>query len=353
MRFLPVVSFVLLASALHAQDIRPVRDNVGFCWTASEMDSLIALLQRMPASAHSGGVSGECIGGISPHDDYLYAGRVYYPLYPLLHAKEVIIIGVTHGTVRKEVGEIRNVLLFDDFAQWVGPYGPVPVSPLRGYITARLDTSFWRVHRRAHEIEHSIEATIPFLQHFNRGVQIVPIMVTVMPLERMQSIADTLAGIVASYMREHHLRLGRDVAVLISADANHYGLDFSNAPYGEDSAAHAEGVGFDRKLVDDALVGTITDEKVKVFTQAVWGVTPAETGKTLWCGKFSVPMGLLVLRRVAGKVAGAGTAGELLRYSDTWTEKVLPLRGTALGTTAPFSLKHWVGFCAVGFYAAE
>jgi hypothetical protein len=42
--------------------------------------------------------------------------------------------------------------------------------------------------------------------------------------------------------------------------------------------------------------------------------------------------------------------GKILRYSDTFTEGVLPIKGTELGTTAPFSLKHWCGFLSAEFY---
>jgi len=42
--------------------------------------------------------------------------------------------------------------------------------------------------------------------------------------------------------------------------------------------------------------------------------------------------------------------GTLFKYSDTWTEKVIPIKKTHLGLTAPFSLKHWVGFLSAGFY---
>ena len=45
------------------------------------------------------------MAGISPHDDYLYAGRVYYPLFNKLRTREAVIFGVTHGAVRKEIGD--------------------------------------------------------------------------------------------------------------------------------------------------------------------------------------------------------------------------------------------------------
>ena len=79
-----------------------MRDDVGFCWQRPQMRRLMDLLAaRRPA-----GVPGrDLVAGISPHDDYLYAGRVYYPLFRKLRTKEAVIFGVTHGTVRKEIGD--------------------------------------------------------------------------------------------------------------------------------------------------------------------------------------------------------------------------------------------------------
>jgi hypothetical protein len=46
-------------------------------------------------------------------------------------------------------------------------------------------------------------------------------------------------------------------------------------------------------------------------------------------------------------------SGTLFRYSDTYSEGVLPLKKTGMGLTAPFSLRHWVSFCSIGYYGAE
>ena len=128
-----LVIFVLIFSLdnmISAQEnnIRPVRDNVGFCWNASEMDKLMSYLSENSETKTAD--NGLLIGGISPHDDYLYAGRVYYPLYPLIKAKEVVIFGVTHGTVRKAMNDPQNVLILDDYKYWKGPYKDVEISPL-------------------------------------------------------------------------------------------------------------------------------------------------------------------------------------------------------------------------------
>ncbi|MGA9119941.1 MAG: AmmeMemoRadiSam system protein B [Bacteroidota bacterium] len=292
---------------------------------------------------------GTIIGGISPHDDFLYAGRVYYPLFAMMKAPEVIVIGLTHGTVRKEVGDLRGVLLFDDFDQWAGPYGPVSISPLRSYVSAHLDTAFWRTNRKAQMVEHSIEAIVPFLQYYQRDVKIFPIMVTAMSLDRMKSVAEALSSIVAGYVKERHLVLGKDLAVIISTDANHYGADFGNTPFGEDSIAHARGTALDREIITDALTGTVDTDHVARFVGYTWGAHPTDPGRSLWCGKFSVPFGLLFVADLVKSTSDARVTTVPLAYSDTWTEKVLPLRGTHMGTTAPFSLRHWVGWCSVAF----
>ena len=38
--------FLMVISTIPAQSIRPIRDNVGFCWRADEMDKLINWLDE-------------------------------------------------------------------------------------------------------------------------------------------------------------------------------------------------------------------------------------------------------------------------------------------------------------------
>ena len=72
-----------------------------------------------------------------------------------------------------------------------------------------------------------------------------------------------------------------------------------------------------------------------------------------WCGRFSIPFGLEVLRKVALETEGAAPIGELLRYGTSLEGPELPVSADArkggLGYTAPSNLHHWVGYAAVGF----
>jgi predicted class III extradiol MEMO1 family dioxygenase len=268
----------------------------------------------------------------------------------MIHAREVVIFGVTHGTVRSALPGLDSVLVFDDFKLWPGLNTPIRVSGLREYLRQRLDKASFIVSDKAHTIEHSIEAVLPFLQYFNPDVQITPIMVTPMPWARMEEISGRLSEAIAAYMKEKGLTAGRDVFFLISSDGNHYGQDFKNSPYGEGAEAREQALGFDRRLIQSYLEGPQDAARIEGLTGELWGKTYLDYRNTYWCGKYSIPFGLLTAEKTIRAVSNRNVRGSLLRFSDTFAEGALPVKGTGLGTTAPFSLRHWVSFCSVGYY---
>lgn len=351
-----LILFLTFIKCLNAQEIenrnehiRPIRDNVGFCWRPSEMNILMRYL-----SAHSAKTDAfpakELVAAISPHDDYLYAARVYHPLYKLIKAKEVVVFGVTHGTVRKAMNDPKNILILDDYTYWHGPYAKIEISPLREVIKANLDKDDYVVSDSAQNIEHSIEALVPFLQYYNRNIKITPIMVTQMPFERMGQVSDELAKIISRYMQDNKLKPGKDIFFLISSDANHYGQDFNNIPYGEDESAHLIGTDNDKRIANDAFTGILSSNKIENLTKELWGKPSDNPPSPVWCGKYSIPFGLLTISKIINYVTGKKLNGIVYRYSDTWTEGVISIKRTNLGLTAPFSLKHWVGWLSAGFY---
>ncbi len=332
-----------------AQEVRPIRDNVGFCWTPSEMNMLMKYLSSHSSKADNFSAK-NLVAAISPHDDYLYAGSVYYPLYKLIKTKEVVIFGVTHGTVRQAMNDPKNVLIFEDYKYWHGPYSNVGISPLREIIKSKLNKNDFMVSDKAQDIEHSIEALVPFLQYYNRDIKITPIMITQMSFDREEKVSEELAGVISDYIRQNNLKLGRDIFFLISTDADHYGRDFDNIPYGEDMKAHKEATGNDKRIAMETFNGTLTKNKIKNLTTELWGTPKDSPPSPVWCGKFSVPFGLMTTNKIIEKVSGKKLSGKLFKYSDTWTEGVIPILHTNLGTTAPFSLKHWCGWLSAGFY---
>ena len=350
MKWILKILFVMNAVGLiiNAQSIRPIRDDVGFCWNASEMNSFIKFLEKNPYDADES--SQNLIGGISVHDDYLYAGKIYYPLYKIIKTKEVVIFGVTHGTVRKEMGTIKDVLIMDNFDQWQGPYGQIEISPLREEIKSELPKPYFIVSDKAQSIEHSIEALIPFLQYYNHNIKITPIMVTGMNFERMDSISSKLSVIIAAYSKANKLEPGKDIFFLISNDADHYGEDFNNSHYGLDLAAHAKATENDKRILRNSFELTFDKSKIEGITKELWPDSSNQKIVPLWCGRYPIVMGLLTIEKVIGNLSGEKVHGKLFRYSDSLTEKVLKID---MGLTAVFSPKHWCGWFTLGLYKSN
>ena len=197
--FIAIIIF-FNTEALFTQQIRPIRDNIGYSWQADRFDNFINWLKENCLNENFNNEN--LIAGISPHDDYLYAGKVYYPLFKIIKTKEAVIFGVTHGTVRKEIGDPKGVLIFDEYNKWKGPYSDVEISPLRDVIKQKLDRKHFIVSNTAQSLEHSIEGLIPFLQYYDWDIKITSIMVTATTFERMNSISTQLSDIISDYMKK-------------------------------------------------------------------------------------------------------------------------------------------------------
>ena len=132
-----------------------------------------------------------------------------------------------------------------------------------------------------------------------------------------------------------------DVSFLVSADTVHYGPDFGYSPFGLDAAAHEKARSQDMDIGIKLLSKTVTKTKIQKFTDRVWGE------KIPWCGRFSIPFGLLAVQKTVKYSTGNKIVGVPMRYSDSYTLGVLPVFKAGIGTTAPFSLEHWVGYWSI------
>jgi AmmeMemoRadiSam system protein B len=338
----------LLFFHIHGQETRPIRDNIGYCWNTEAFNQLINFIRSDTTDPPN---AKKMIAGISPHDDYLYAARAYYFLFKNIKVKEVVIFGVTHSTVRKVIGDPQGKLIFDEHNFWSGLTKNIPVSALREFLKENMPGEYIMTSNLAHQLEHSIEATLPFLQYFNPDVTITPIMVTGMPFTHMELISDEISRLITAYIRQNHLQLGKDIFFLISSDANHYGPDFGNTCYGQDNRAHKMATQQDKTIARTYLSGNITRQKVHDLTQYLWGKTYRDFESTLWCGKYSIPFGMLTILKILKNNKKSNIfSGKILYHSDTYSSGVLPVKNSGLGITAPFSVEHWVGFFSAGFY---
>ncbi|MBI5481076.1 MAG: AmmeMemoRadiSam system protein B, partial [Deltaproteobacteria bacterium] len=292
-----------------------------------------------PAGARVAGV-------ISPHDDYVYAGRVYRAILPHVQARRVILIGVFHGWRRFDA---RDRLVFDTYRTWRTPDGPVPVSPLRDELVARLPAGTRVSSAPMHDSEHSVEAIVYWLRHQRPDLEIVPILVPVMGEARMREVADSLGRALAARMRRHGWALGRDLQIVISADAVHYGADFKHTPFGPGGEdAYARAVANDQRVLQ-SLAGSVTDERAHLALEAFTDPADPARYRLTWCGRFSIPFGMMLVHRVARALGESGVDLRPVAHATSVSAPPLPVRTPGLGVTAPATLQHFVGYAAAAF----
>lgn len=329
------------------QSTRPIRDSIGYTWSGEKFINLIKYLDEQNKNEKEFPTE-NLIAAISPHDDYLYAANVYYPLYKLIKAKEVVVFGVTHSSVRKAFDNPKNILFLDEYDLWQGPFGKVKISELREKIKNELPKNYYKISNKAQNLEHSIEGLIPFLQYYNKDLKITPIMITEMNLDKMNEISKKLTEVITNYINEKNYKLGEDIFFLISNDANHYGSDFNNSPFGEDKNAHKIGTTNDKKIANKTFNGILSNDKIKNLTKEIW--ESENNNAPLWCGRYPIVFGLTTINKIVKKQKLGKVKGKLFKYSDTITDGILPVKETGLRITGISNYKHWVGYFSAGFY---
>ncbi len=341
--------------------IRGVRDAVGFVVSAEQAEEVIGLavkaeaesLRRQDLRLGTAPDSG-FLGGVCPHDDHLYASRVYVHLTQRITAPRVLLVGVFH---RARYWELENRLVFDAFESWHGPWKPVPVDPLREELVEALPAESVVVDNAMHGLEHSLEAVVPFLQYRDRDVSIVPVLVPYMNWEQLSRLSDELADALTTSMKRRGWELGRDLAIVVSSDAVHYGEDFDHAPFGADAQAYRRAVKREHDLIDLHLEGDLEPSRLRGLLYELVDESDVRRYRLPWCGRFSVPFGLELLRKTAQRTGLSVPRGHLLRYGTSLSDPEPAVsdaaRQAGLGYTAPSNFHHWVGYAALGYLAPD
>jgi AmmeMemoRadiSam system protein B len=329
-------------------DVRGQQDAVGFASRADQMKAVWDLSAGAPPPERLGDAPPAGVAGaICPHDDYLYAGRVYRQVVPLVTAKRVVLVGVFH---RYRKFGAHDRIVFDTYRAWRAPDGEIPVSALRGELVAALPDGDRLQDAAMHDSEHSLEALAYWLKHARPDVEIVPIIVPAASFARLDAIAGRLGDALAAALRAHGWRLGSDVAVMISSDAVHYGPDFKYVPYGDGGVdAYLKATERDRALLRGPLAGPVTTEKVRDLYGTFVDPADPDTYRLTWCGRFAVPFGLLLLEHVAQALGTGAPVGHPLAYATSVGSPELPVRELGLGPTAPANLYHFVGYPAAAY----
>lgn len=332
---------------------RGLADTVGFAHLDWQMDSVMARIQILN---HDDLIRSQQPAGtlwrtaVCPHDDYSYAGWMYQALLENIEASTVIIFGVAH---KASAFHLENQLVFDSYKSWHGPYGAVRVSSLREEILNQLPGDMALVHDSMQTAEHSVEALIPFLQHQDRDMEIISILVPYMEYDRMETISQHLARALFTIMKEKNLNWGKDIALLISSDAVHYGDEDwggnNYAPFGTDSAGNAQALSYENEIIRTCFEGELTAEKISRFFGYTVNPDNFREYRWTWCGRYSIPFGLLTSIYLQSMQPGNPLRGTPVAYATSISQPHLKVDDIKMGRTAIASPGHWVGYPAIGF----
>ncbi|HAG16231.1 MAG TPA: AmmeMemoRadiSam system protein B [Bacteroidales bacterium] len=326
--------------------IRQLVDTIGFAQYSWQMDSIVSRI----ANDDKIKTKNTCKLAICPHDDYAYAGGLYTKTLEQIKAKTVVLIGVAH---KAKNFNLENKLVFDTFDAWNSAYGSIAISPLREKLLKKMPAESFLVNDSMMQLEHSLEAIIPFLQNKNRAVEIVPILIPYFSFDKMDSFSSDLAQVLLEIIKQENLHFGKDIAIVISNDAIHYGNEDwggkNMAPFGVDSIGTAKVIEKEMEIINTCLVGTMTPEKIRSFNQYTVLETDFKEYKWTWCGRYAVPFGLMLGNKLNLLLETKPLIGTYIDYQSSLHTVHIEVQDLKMGTTAPAHQRHWVGYVGMNY----
>ncbi len=151
----------------------------------------------------------EAIGCILPHAGYIYSGKVAGKTVSRLSIGDnAVLLGPNHSGYGEPFSIVTS-------GRWQTPLGETDINS--GLAESILNKSrFLTDDTDAHTYEHSLEVELPFLQYYNPGVKIVPIVVTGAQI----SIYKEIGKGIALALRE--CKLENSTLIIASSDMTHY-----------------------------------------------------------------------------------------------------------------------------------
>jgi AmmeMemoRadiSam system protein B len=287
---------------------------------------------------------------ICPHDDYAYAAGLYNKTLSGIKARTIVLIGVAHSAA---YFNLENKVIFGSYTQWDGPYGTIPVSPLRNELLRKLKKNTYIVHDSMMQVEHSLEAITPFLQKNNKAVEIIPMLVPHMTFQNMELFSEDISKALGDITKTNKLIYGQDIAVVISNDAVHYGSeDWGGkdlAPFGTNGIGNERAKQKDLTIIKECLEGEMTSAKIKKFNEYTVDQEDFKEYAWVWCGRYSVPFGLLVANKLNQNLYKANLSGDLIDWRSSLNNAHIKVTDIGMGHTAPATSKHWVAFVGMGY----
>ncbi len=172
-----------------------------------------------------------------------------------------------------------------------------------------------------------------------------------MPVDSLMLLAQNLADAIQAVLVSQKLKWGKDVAIVISNDAVHYGdEDWGGSNYaffGCDSTAYKKALFNENRLIEDYLTAELNIPKICSFVKEL--VDEKSIYKWTWCGRNTIPFGLFTSLYLQEKTGEKKLSGYYLGYSTSIMNPPIYVNDLKMSATAPATIHHWVGYTAIGY----
>ena len=96
--------------------------------------------------------------------------------------------------------------------------------------------------------------------------------------------------------------------------------------------------------------GELGPQRIAAFVRRTLADHDHREYKWTWCGRYSVPFALLTAWHLQQRRSEPPLNGTILGYATSLDDQRIDVADLdGMGVTAPASLRHWVGYAAVGF----
>ena len=175
----------------------------GQFYPGSEHALRTALSQLMPEQP----VTQLVKGVISPHAGYVYSGALAGKLFSRITIPDtVLIVGPNHH------GTGAAAALYPD-GEWLTPLGPVSINSRLNSLLLQ-HSRYIQTDHVAHQLEHSLEVQLPFLQYLKPNVTISALCLGHGDYVPLHDIGVSIAAAIKEY--------GEEVLIVASSDMTHY-----------------------------------------------------------------------------------------------------------------------------------
>jgi len=175
----------------------------GQFYPGSEHALRSALSKMIPENASPKRVTGI----ISPHAGYVYSGAIAGQLFSrIIIPDTVLVIGPNHH------GSGAAAALYPE-GEWLTPLGTTSINSRLNSLLLQ-HTSYVQPDRIAHQLEHSLEVQLPFLQYLRPDVTISALCIGHGDYSPLRDIGHGISAAIREY--------GKEVLIVASSDMTHY-----------------------------------------------------------------------------------------------------------------------------------